>query len=202
MGLVFDPIDHRYTLDGRELLYITQVLHATGIMRLDPTIPPHRLEFARERGTAVHLAIRFASEGRLDASSVSALVEPYLFAFENFCAAHMADFTPLLVEEPMADAALGFAGTPDLIGMLRDWLSVIEIKTCAVMPPGTAVQTAAQKMLAVANGHRVLKRYGLHLRPDGTFRLHEYREVLDEQEFRAALLLASRRLAREGRLAA
>lgn len=197
-GLAFDAATHTYTYGARVLPSITQVLHATNILRVDPAIPAHRLEFARERGAAVHLAIRFANEGRLDAASLSALIEPYLFAWEAFCAKHAGAFDPLVVEEPLADPVLGFAGTPDAIGLLRDVLAVVEVKTGAEMPAGTAIQTAAQRWLAAQNGHPVVRRYGVQLRPDGTYRLHEYRDPADDAEFKSALFVYARRWAREG----
>jgi hypothetical protein len=199
-ALVFDPIEHSYTLARRRLPYITQILSLYGIMYVDPNIPAHVLEFARDRGSAVHLGIRFANEGRLDATSVAPQIEPYLWAWEGFCAAHAGNFVPQVVEQPMFHPELGFAGTPDAIGLWHGVGAVVEVKTCATMPPGAAVQTAAQRLLANANGHRVIHRLGVQLKPDGTFRLHEYRDPLDAEEFRAALLLASRRIAREGRL--
>jgi hypothetical protein len=111
----------------------------------------------------------------------------------------MANFEPLIVEEPMADATLGFAGTPDVIGTMRSVLSVVEVKTCAAMPPGAAIQTAAQRALARAVGHPVVQRFGVQLKPDGTFRLHEYRDTADDAEWRAALYVYARRWAREGK---
>lgn len=200
MGLTFNADVHEYRLDDHVLPSITQILKATNVMHLDPSIPPHRLEFARERGQAVHLAIRFASEGRLDASSVSAIVEPFLFAFESFCAKHAGDFEPTLVEVPMCDPVLGVAGTADAIGPKSGVLSVVEVKTGAELPHGTAVQTAAQRQIAMANGHKVVRRYGLHLRPDGTFRLQEFRDPGDDAEWRGAVYLYMRRWAREGTL--
>ena len=198
-ALHFDAADHRYTVARRRLASVTTVLHAVGTLHLDPSISAHHLEYARERGSQCHLAIRFSNEGRLDPQSVGAVVEPYLYAWEAFCAEHLGAFVPHTVEQPLADSVLGFAGTPDVAGTMRGVETVIDVKTSVAMPPGTGVQLAAYKMLLRSNGYPVpVRRAGVHLKPDGTFRLIPYNDPLDEPEFRAALLLYSRRVQREG----
>ena len=199
--VTFDPTRHAYTVSGVSAPSVTEVLSALGIMSLDPNIPTARLEYARQRGAAAHLAIQFACEGRLDPQSLAEEVEPFLFAFEVFCAEHMGDFKPLVVEQPMGDPMLRLAGTPDVIGEKRGTLGVLDVKTGADMPDGTKVQTALYKVIAKANGFAVIERMGLHLKPDGTFTLYPYRDPMDEAEGRAACLIYHRRYERKkGRL--
>src|SRR5262245_6035784 len=100
-GLVFDEASHVFTYGDRRLVSITQTLHAVGTMVVDPRVPALVLERARDRGAKTHLAIRFRNEGRLDATSLAAEIEPYLFAWESWCARYAGDFEPLLVEEPL-----------------------------------------------------------------------------------------------------
>ena len=196
-ALEFNEAAHAYTHGGRRLPSVTQVLQAAGILRIPPGVPAVRLEYARQRGGAVHLAVELASLGTLDPQSLSASLEGYLFAYEAFCAKHMGDFTPEHVEVPLACPLLRLAGRPDQIGRHRGVWDVLDVKAGAIVPPGTAVQTALYKLLARANGIPVVSRHGLHLKPDGTFQLHTYRDVADETEGRAALLVYHRRWARE-----
>lgn len=193
-ALIFDDEHHAYTLGGRTLPSVTTVLTALGIVDISG-IPAHRLEFGRQRGTAAHLAIRFANEGRLDAASLDAMIEPYLFAWERFCSSTYGDFTPELVEVPLCDATRGFAGTPDVVGPMQGQRTVIDVKVGAYRA-GYAVQTAGYKLLCQANGTLVAARVVVCLHADGTFKVHPSTDRMDEHEFLAALLCYQRRAQR------
>jgi hypothetical protein len=187
-GFQYLAEEHRYLYDGRDLPSITRVLGAGGLVSYDG-VPAHRVVRARDRGAAAHLAIRFVNEGRLDLSSLAPELEPYVFAWESFCSVHHADFIPELVETPLADPLLGFAGTPDVVGAFRGNMSVIEIKCTAAVHAGHHVQTAAQKLLLGGNRRPVVARYVLQLKPNGDFRLHEGTDPHDAHVFRSALHL-------------
>ena len=54
MSVIFDPIDHRYTLDGKELISVTRLIREQHPIQVDYSrIDPAVLEFARDRGVKV-----------------------------------------------------------------------------------------------------------------------------------------------------
>lgn len=196
-GLIFDPETHTYWHAGAVLPSVTQVLTAQHVTADLSGVPEPVLTFARDRGRAIHLAVRFANEGRLDTSSLAEL-EPYVFAWEAFCAAHAGDFLPEVVEVPLADVVRGFAGTPDAAGLFRNRRAVVDVKSGAY-DAAWGVQLAAYKHLLRVNGYPVLHRLVVQLCPNGDFKLHPFTDPLDHAEWDSALLLYTRRMNRQNR---
>src|SRR5690606_908757 len=140
--LTFDPILHRYMLDGRELISVTTALREAGL--IDDSF---WTEEARLRGTYLHAAIALHNEGDLDISSLDPKLVPYFRGYERFLSE-----TRVTIEQTEArvhDEALGYAGTLDLIvawtsedGQRITRRGLIDIKTGSV-PPSVGAQTAA-----------------------------------------------------------
>ena len=70
-------------------------------------------EAAKARGTAVHLAIRYMLEDRLDWESLDPAIIGYVKAAQKFCAD--MEVHPLAIEQAVALPELGYAGTLDLL---------------------------------------------------------------------------------------
>jgi hypothetical protein len=84
--LAFDPVLHRYTLDGEVLPSVTQCLQASGIIDFS-RIPQPILLAARDRGTAVHAACHYVNEDDLDVEAFAAEFPaywPYVSAWIRF----------------------------------------------------------------------------------------------------------------------
>lgn len=84
--LVFDPVAHRYTLDGEVLPSVTQILQASGAIDFSH-VPQPILLTARDRGSAVHRACHFYNEDDLDVDAFAAEYPeywPYLSAWIDF----------------------------------------------------------------------------------------------------------------------
>ena len=59
----FDPIEHIYRFDGQRVPSVTQILEPL----IDYSgVPNGVLQYAADRGTAVHLATEFYDDGDLD----------------------------------------------------------------------------------------------------------------------------------------
>lgn len=133
--LDFDPDKHEYRLDGSLVPSVTQVLHACGMLpdysRLDP--------FFRERGSAVHEAIRLDLRGELEEESVDEEVAPYLDRFRRWAAE--VELRPLWIEGPLACPVYRYAGTPDCLGTSRLGLVLPDWKA-GQFEPGHRVQVA------------------------------------------------------------
>ena len=184
MSLLLDPITHQYTLDGRPIPGISEILKSNGLMDTS-----FMTEDGRDRGHAVHMACHFLDEGDLDYSTVDPAITGWVSAYQKFLLENKVTWR--LIETPIAHAGFWFAGTPDREGSLNGRDAIVEIKSGAKNPV-TALQTAAQEILMPpAKGMR--DRIGLHLRKDGTYRLEHYDDLQDGQIFLSALTIFSGR---------
>lgn len=124
MVVTFESDGHQYTIDGRPVPSVTQVLSTVGVIEYRG----YDHGYGRERGTAVHHATALDDEGDLDEDALDDRVRPYLAAWRAFRAE--TGFQPSLIEEVMG-CALGFCGTPDRIGVWdrHPGEVVLELKT-------------------------------------------------------------------------
>lgn len=108
----FDPVAHKYSLGGRRLWSVTQILTELRLLKdlsfLD--------SFYRERGSAVHACIALAFAGKeVDWDFDGA--EHVRPRFERFVRLReAAKLRPILFEQALASTAFGYAGTPDYFG--------------------------------------------------------------------------------------
>lgn len=179
----FDEETHTYTLDGVRLPSVTQLLKPIG-----PDfsmVPPAVLEAKRHLGVVVHEACQFDDEGDLDDESVPVPVAPYLSAWRKFRADTGAQV--IANEQQAFHPGLRFAGTIDRLVKLPDgstWL--IDLKTSADPYPSYGVQLAGYQLLLSLSD---VRRATVHLRDDGTYRQHEFKNPNDAAAFMACLSL-------------
>lgn len=177
MTFRFDADTHTYTLDGRRLVHITELLA--------PMLPSAFFtEEGRDRGSLVHEAIETLHQ-RHQPPVVPPSIRGYLDAWESFCGAYQ--YEPLLFEEPLYHPLHLFAGTPDQYGIARKVETVLDIKTGAAHP-AHALQTAAQAELIKANDiGKPRQRLSVYLRDDGNYSVHKHTEAGDWNVFLALL---------------
>lgn len=185
---------HEYFLGDRRLIGVSEAIDAAVLKdfsRIDPAV----LERAAQRGKAVHDACHFLDQNDLNWATVSPEIEPYVRAWERF----KADTGVILnkIEHPRYHATLGFAGTPDRIvtfvghnGFL-DSKGTLDIKTYTP-DMVTGVQLAAYSFLEFGpqRAYDTPKRWGIELKDDGKYGLHEYTDRGDEAVFMACLTIA------------
>lgn len=182
--LLFDPVEHAYTVAGRRVPSVTQVLAPL----IDYSkVPPDTLERARQLGSAVHRMTELYDLDDLDMDSLSDELRPYLTAWMKFRAD--TGFVPETIEKRLHHPALGFAGTPDRSGLINGKRSVIDIKKMLTLGPVIGIQLAAYSELFSKNGTTIEARYGLGLRADGTYRLVPYTDKGDWPVFLSLLTL-------------
>lgn len=184
MILTFDPDGHRYTINGRPVPSVTQILRAAYPMAAQTHVAPAIMQAAMLRGAAVHTAVRLDEAGELDEAALDAEwpeVHGYLTAWRLF-RVESPRFTPRVLEWPLGHPD-GWAGTPDCIG--EEYISatraidvVLDLKTG--MLGNVREQLAAYAELARAAGllrHSAhpcqVRRSCLELRPNGTYRRHD-----------------------------
>ena len=185
--LTFDEPSHTYRYDGIVIPSVTQIIAPlSDYSMIDPAV----LARAQALGTAVHRMTELYDKDDLDEDSLDEEFNGYLAAWKKF--KQDIGFSPITIESKLCDKVRGFAGTSDRTGMVKNKLgksrlAVIDIKKMYILGPQIGVQLAAYQHLHTVDGATVLDRYALGLRPDGTYRLKQYEEPSDSQEFFALL---------------
>lgn len=179
--LTFDAAAHAYAVDGQPVPSVTQIIRDGGCF--PPFTATAATQWHLELGTAVHTAVQYHVEGRLDLDTVDDQVAPYLTAWECFRAAAGEDYELLAAEARAYDAAYRYAGTPDQVIRWKGREAVLDLKT-GTPAPWHALQTAAYARLVDVPG-----RLTLYLARDGTYRLATHTNRHDWPTFAAACAL-------------
>jgi hypothetical protein len=181
--LVITP-DHRYFVGGREVPGNTAILRASGYGHGYGT--PTDLV----RGKHVHEAARLFDLGRLDWTTVSETIGPYVTGWAAF--RRVSGFVPKLVEVPLFCKRHGFATRPDRVGILNKRWAVVQIKTGSA-DQSVGLQTAGEALAAEEQLHRPLERFVVVLSGNGWFSLKPLTSRADRPAFLAALATWNRR---------
>ena len=190
----FDP-EHVYRdQDAHVWPSVTQILGAVPpwLGRFDH-IPPDRLEYKRQLGSAVHQAIALDAEGDLDEGSVDPAVLPYLIAWRRYQAE--SGFVARWTERVIWSGRHGYAGTLDALGVLPDGRKLlVDAKTgspvdAPLAGPQTAAYLEAAREAGLAGADGVVYRASVHLRDDETYRVMPHTSREDWSVFLAALQL-------------
>lgn len=156
---------------------VTEILRYSGVTDFS-AIPAATLEYAQTRGTAVHSACHFLDEEDLDWSTLDPAIEGYVRAWERFKSE--SGFVPDMIEQSVYCPTYQYRGTLDRTGTMGDKKVLIDIKTG---PPGpsAALQTAAYAACLTGT----FARYAVHVREDGSYKLHSYTDRNDIAIFRS-----------------
>lgn len=199
-GFTFEPVAHRYHLDGVRVPSVTGVLQRSGLIDFSH-MPPAVLHEAQVRGTIVHSAVRYFNEGDLAGDAFREdfpMYVGYLDGWQSFCAQRR--YTPVLNEHIVASRRYQLAGTVDSIGVLDGEAVLLDFATGRPQDAAKDLQTAAYLALArewAAEGdalladyfraHAVVRRYAVALRRDGTFRVEPYADPSHFRQFMTLL---------------
>ena len=108
-SVTFEAEGHIYRYNGQIVSSVTTILKAEGF--IDTSWFD---EWSRDKGSMVHLAIKYELAGELDTDTLDPEIMPYLWAFKKFM--HESGFKVERSEVPGINTTYGYAGTPDLIG--------------------------------------------------------------------------------------
>ncbi len=184
--LAFDVDTHTYTLDGRVVPSVTQVLADTVI---DTT---WFTEASRLRGSAVHAACHYDDEGDLQEGSLPSSRLGYLEAWRSFRKDTRVEI--LAVERRVLSRRYMYAGTLDRIvrfpGTNPHIAEIIDIKT-GVPDRAAGLQMAAYGNALVEEGGLPWAisptRRAVQLFDDGRYKVHVYDDLTDFATFTACL---------------
>lgn len=160
-----------------DLPHVTDLLKGAGLVDTS-----WMTDYARDRGTAVHLAIALLHENDLDEESLDPAVAAFLPAYKQF----IRDVKPGVhaTEVPLENLELGYCGTADLEADLFGRPSFVDYK-CGAPSDWHPLQTAGY-----AGCRRELRsRFNLYLKSDGTYRLVEHTSRGDWPAFKAVIQL-------------
>ena len=166
-GLLFNPISHKYTLNGIELPSVTQI---TRFLSYDyKSAQPWLAQIAAERGRAAHEACMLIDYGEEPEET------PEIFGFLTAYRRFLADYSPRWdgIERPLASLELGYAGTVDRYGTIGGKRCIVDLKTGQRRIPALTAQLNGYRILL--DGCRFFSDllYGLYLRRDGTYEVCE-----------------------------
>lgn len=174
--------DHKYTLDGRPVPGVTQVLKEAGLVNADWATQWHL-----ERGQAIHAAAEYIVRGTLDWSTVDERIRPYLDALQKFLKDSDCELATAAPELFVHSARHRYAGRLDLVAKVFGEWTVCDWKSGAVGPAGP--QTAAYEMAYREERGitKLLKRIAVQLKPDGKYKMKELADFSDYLDWLACL---------------
>lgn len=219
LDFTFDSDKHEYRIEGIMYPSVTQIISGMGLDGFDPrdradlkyinslegedrelaiAVSSERVQTiiaAGQFGTACHVATELWDNGTLDTATIAGAIMPYLEAWKKF--REDSDFTPIIIERRLYHPTYKVPGTIDRVGPLFDKMSIVDIKTSAQSPVYLGLQTAAYKEIYNSNPNikdsynKAKKRYGVLLKPDGTYRLEECKDKSDWNAFLSAWALCN-----------
>ncbi len=175
--LTFNAERHEYKLGDRVLPSVSEILKELHL--IDDT---WFNDYATDRGSKVHRMTLYYDEGNLDEASLDPELKGYLAAYHAFRQSVPIKWT--CMETPMYDEMLGYAGTPDRIGMNMQGTYVVDIKTSSSVSKWWGVQLSAYQKLSGA-AHKMTVR----LSQDGRFRVDTWTSQRDDIAWQSALNL-------------
>jgi len=153
--LEFNADKHEYSIAGRRLPSVTQVLSMIDDRHYDP--------FYLHRGSMVHLACQYYDEGCLDEESLDPAIAPYLTSYKTFLIE--TGFQWWKLEMPKHHPRYFYAGTIDRIGDFQGRPAIIDLKS------GQPVRTDELQISAywelIREEIDIFYCFDLYLREDG-----------------------------------
>ncbi len=164
MAVRFDPLQHRYWHDTRELVSVTTVLRHAGYV----STGAHYQESHRQRGTDVHEATLVVDDHPADWERIvqDDVIGGYAESYAKCLADHIISWE--LREVVVADLALGVAGIVDASGVLDGYDVTVDFKS-GDDDPSYGPQTAGYERMSPRQSMPFRrKRYVLLLQRDGS----------------------------------
>ena len=168
--LFYDEATHTYAIDGIKVPSVTEIV---GLLNsVDMNNPMIRQ--AAVRGSLVHEYCE-----AIDYGAAPDEVEPELVGYLRAYNAFLRDYRPdwLYVERPLYSAVHGYAGTLDRLGCIDGKITIVDLKTNASFDRTAKIKLACQlfgyaEMFEERYAIKVQDRFGVQLKKDGTYTVH------------------------------
>lgn len=187
--LTFDEAAHHYFWNGVRVPNVTSVLAPL----VDYSrVPPDALERARLQGVAIHHMVeRDCKNDGLDPDTLPDWMRGHYAAWRRFT--EETAFQCIASEERVFHEGMGYAGTLDLVGTMRnarnqDAHALIDVKRSFYAGPVIGLQLAAYaEAWNRMKDSNVARRFALRLDADGKYRLEPFEDRSDFAVFTAQL---------------
>lgn len=185
---LFYPETHTYTLDGKEIPSVTQLveIYSTAKIEEDSDLEL-TFESAAERGTLLHGYLEHRlTGGEIEDYEIPGAYSGYVEAINLFLAEH--ELEPMLIETPMYSTSMRnvlneimpFAGKPDYVGWFDGDLSVADWKFVSqIQKTKVGAQLCGYNELCEDNGIYPEKLYCVQFLPNGEYRLYPVERFRD-----------------------
>lgn len=167
----FDPVEHRYTVDGMRYPSVTEVLDP--IAMLDG-IPAELLAAAADLGKKAHLACHLDDAGQLNEIECDPALLPYVRAWRKYQSD--TGFVVLASELIVLHHTLKYAGMLDKYGRYHSnpLRALLDLKTALLVPRTVGPQVAAYQEALISMqypgvNHRTPRKC-VTLFPDATYK--------------------------------
>jgi hypothetical protein len=171
---LFNAETHEYFKNGQRVYSVTQIMKPI-TAAFFAHIPTETLQAKARLGTYVHELCEVYDNGEMgDESEIHPTAMPYFLAYKQFLSDtgfHVVDN-----EKRLFHPRKNYAGTIDRTGYLDGKLILLDIKTSATMGKHTGIQLAAYSELLISqnNPAMISEMVALQLKPNGTYKLHDY----------------------------
>lgn len=176
MSLTFDEATHEYRYAGERVPSVTQLIRDAGLIDSTWFTPE-----SRERGTFIHKAVALDTRGDLYECDLTAEEMGYVEAARNW----RKDFQiePFAIEQRVYNETFHYAGCYDLFGHdPKKYPPILADYKTGAIEPWVRLQLAGYR--ACLDGH--FRRMAIELRPNGDYRVHEFRDfAADDATWRA-----------------
>lgn len=182
----FDPDTHTYTINGKIVPSVTDILFPITGKGLSQ-VPPALLQQKAILGSLVH---EYCAE--IDYGCFDGECEPDVAGYLEGYQAFLRDYKPQweFIEHPVYSEHLGYAGTLDCAGILDGKFTICDRKTYASMARAQKIALCAQTNgygIALNEEYSVVpERYmGLLLKKDGGYTVYDAHEIEQSLQFNA-----------------
>ncbi len=184
--LSFDEARHEYRWAGAPVPNVTRVLAPLSDFSM---VNAKVLETARQKGTAVHKMVEFDCRGDLDEDTLPDWMRPVLVQWRKFVSE--SGFQMLVSEHRVFHPHYKYAGTLDLLGTMKNYACIIDVKRSFAAGPAIGLQLAAylEAYAAQEKVGKAAKRFALKLTETGPYRLEPYTDSNDFGTFLALLTI-------------
>ena len=184
--VVFDDAKHLYLVDGKPKCGPSQLLGMCGLSpKVDEMPEPMRSNYlaAGNLGKVVHKWCEIYDKGEYDKYDPPLERESkYLKAWIQF--RNDSGIQIIETEAPRYSEYGDYCGIPDVVGIIKDQLWIVDRKTSKSINPNSRLQTMAYTYFFKEN----MKRMIVQLKQDGTYKIHEQNEdAIDKDNWEAVL---------------
>ena len=190
--IFFDETEHIYLVDGVQVPCVSDILKPLSD-RAYGQVNASVLEYARQRGTATHEALELMDLGA--EPDITPEIVPYINAYNEWEQIYKPKWWG--IEQIVYSERYGYIGTLDRVGVLNGTeQAIVDIKTSTPTKEAlvsVCLQTCAYEIayneqngrngILPEHAELVLKRYGLFLKKDGTFRFVNCQEYEAKYDF-------------------